>query len=271
MFFKIFISFLSCCHLWASGSMVKSKTLQIKVSSVSHRALQSVYDRFLKDGKVDYLGLKKNRKLLDSYLKKIAYLDGSQLERNDLLALYLNVYNAFTLQVIIDHYPFKVTNRSKPKESILQIPRVWDDYTIDISGELLSLNELEHQKIRKFQDPRVHFAMVCGANSCPKLQGQAFTKKNINSLLNKSRDEFLDNPQNYHYCKDCKTIRLSTIFKWFSQDFKKFYKKETRRYQKSSGVIGFIIDRMPKDLREHFLKKQPKIVYSNYDWHLNKQ
>lgn len=271
MLHTIIVIFICINATWSSGSMTKKKSYHVKVNTTSHKRLQKVYDQYLVDGKVDYIALKKNRDNLDKYLEQMAYIDLSTMNRNETLALYLNIYNAYTLQLVIDHYPMKVTDRSKPKESILQIPRVWDDFMIDISNELMSLNELEHKHIRKFQDPRVHFAMVCAAQSCPKIQSRVFTAKSLNSQLNKARDEFLKDPVNYHYCKDCKTIRLSKIFEWFKEDFQKHYKRETRRYQKSAGVMGFILDRMPKELKSQFLSKKPEVVYSDYDWRLNKQ
>ncbi|MCJ8343944.1 DUF547 domain-containing protein [bacterium] len=269
MKFLIILFFVSMTQVQASSTYFHKKSLPIKTSVFSHDLLEKVYQKYVKNGHVNYSSLSKDSKDLDEYIKLLAFVDLSPMSRNEKLAFYINAYNAYTLQVIVQNYPLKVTNRNAPKKSILQIPRVWDEYKTVVADETLSLNQIEHQKIRKFQDPRVHFLMVCAAKSCPKLPSVAFTKENIEENLEKSTKEFLNDSSKVHYCENCDEIKLSKIFEWFPHDFKKFYLPSMKRYHKLSGVITFIYQRMPKKLQKQFLKKKPKITYFEYDWTLN--
>jgi uncharacterized membrane protein YdjX (TVP38/TMEM64 family) len=114
-------------------------------------------------GFVDYKSLTVEATVLDGYLKTIANADFEVLGRDEKLAFLINAYNAFTLRLILDRYPVS---------SIKDIPSAdrWDAVRWVLAGQTVSLNQVEHERIRQhFAEPRIHFALVCAAVGCPPL------------------------------------------------------------------------------------------------------
>ena len=209
----------------------------------------SSFDQLLKqhvslDGKVDYKGFQKNRKSFDQYLNQIQNVkstaDWSEKER---LAFYINAYNAFTIQLILDHYPVK---------SINEIAQPWDKKFFSLEGKKLSLNFLEHEILRKkFSEPRIHFAIVCASFSCPQLRNEAFSADRLEIQLNEQTRKFLADPDKNILSQE--KAEISQLFSWFKDDF-----------SKKGSVIDFI-----NQYSEIKLTKKTKIKYLDYNWSLN--
>lgn len=209
--------------------------------------------QLVKDGLVDYASLKRDPYLLNTYLEQVARLDIETFDsfsKNEKLALYLNVYNAFTLEVILWHHPVK---------SIKDIPGVWDKFKVKIAGREFSLNEIEHGILRKqFQEPRIHFALVCASKGCPKLRGGGpFRGIDLSEQLDEQAQEFINDQTKVRLDKESNILYLSSIFKWFKEDF--------------GDVVEFINRYLPQDEREFIKKRNPGIKYLNYDWALNEK
>ncbi len=149
----------------------------------------SVFDELLRkhvdgDGWVDYEGLRAEVAALDAYVASLANAPFADLDRNEKLALLINAYNAFTLRLILDHYPVG---------SIKDIPSAkrWDAQRWRLGTMTLSLHQIEHEQIRpKFAEPRIHFALVCAAIGCPKLRNEAYRAGRIDEQLGTGRDHF---------------------------------------------------------------------------------
>ncbi|MHC4215019.1 MAG: DUF547 domain-containing protein, partial [Planctomycetota bacterium] len=149
------------------------------------------YARVLKkyvdaNGMVNYKGLKKDRGRLDAYVGSIASLKRKSYDKwndKDKIAFWLNAYNGFTLKSIIDNYPIKSSfwrSRVYPKNSIRQIKGVWTSLKFDVMGSKLSLKHIEHEILRKkFNEPRIHVAMVCAAMGCPPLRNEPYEGKKL--------------------------------------------------------------------------------------------
>lgn len=215
-----------------------------------HSLYAELLNKFVKDGRVNYTGLKSEPYLLDSYFKRVAKLDPQafdSLPRDEKLALYINAYNAFTLKVITDHYPLK---------SIRNIPGVWDKFKVEIAGRKLSLNQIEHEILRKgFKEPRIHFALVCASKGCPKLADEPFNGKNLNEQLEKGSKRFFNDKNKVWFDKDSRTLNISSIFKWFKEDF--------------GDVMKFVTKYLPNEDSRFIQKEKPSIKYLKYDWSLN--
>ena len=214
----------------------------------------NLYDKvlveFVSDGRVDYPALKKNIALLDNYLEEIAQLNPEVLEsasRNEKIAFYINAYNALTLRIITVHYPVK---------SIKDIPGVWDKLKFKVAGRELTLGYLEHEILRKeFKEPRIHFALVCASIGCPELADQPFTGKDLNAQLDKQAQKFINNKSKVRLDRKNNIFYLSSIFKWFKEDF--------------GDVIAFIGRYLPEDEANLISDEYPRIKYLSYDWLLN--
>ena len=174
----------------------------------------SEWDKLLKkhvadNGDVNYKNFKTEAELLNAYIDylstKIPSEDWSKQEK---LAYFINVYNANTIKLILDHYPIK---------SIKDLKNSWSKKIIRIGEEKFSLSEIENKILRKMNEPRIHFAINCASKSCPKLLNVAFTSENVDKLLDKATREFISNPEKNNIKEY--NVQLSKIFQWFKSDF----------------------------------------------------
>jgi len=131
------------------------------------------------NGRVDYKGLKNEKGKLESYLEMLnKNPPAKDWKQEEEMTYWINAYNAFTVKLILDHYPVK---------SIQEIDggKPWDEAFIKIGGKNYSLNNIETDFLRKkFSDPRIHFAINCASQSCPRLLNEAFTPEKIELQLN---------------------------------------------------------------------------------------
>jgi len=125
-------------------------------------------------GMVDYRGLKLQPQALNTYLKFLSGVSEqtfSQWSNQDKIAFWINAYNSLTLKAILDHYPIKSSffrSLKYPKNSIRQIPGVWNKLKFTVNNRPMTLEYIEHKILRaKFNEPRIHMAMVCAAKGCP--------------------------------------------------------------------------------------------------------
>ena len=217
----------------------------------------SLYDRLLKQyvnqGVVDYRGFKNEEAVLDQYLKILEDTDPQKLSRSEQFAFYVNAYNAWTIKLILSAYPG--LKSIKELGGFLSTP--WKKKIARIDGEVLTLDAIEHDLLRKqFKDPRVHFAVNCASQGCPPLRSEPYQGIILNRQLDEMTTAFLNDPaRNY---LDGNTLFVSSIFKWFAEDF-------------NNDIVGYFV----KYAREDFKKRlEPsrdriKIKYLDYDWSLN--
>ena len=195
------------------------------------------------EGNVDYAGIKKNTNDLDNYLNLLGQNPPTDnWTKHEKLAYYINLYNAATVKLIVDHYPIK---------SIKDIPNRWKKKWITVGEETTSLNDIEHEVLRKMNEPRVHFAINCASYSCPKLLNVAFTPQSMERLLSKTAVDFINDKTRNRFGNG--TAQLSKIFKWYKSDF-------TEK--------GKLLDYINQHL-ENPVGKNAKVEYLDYDWSLN--
>ena len=195
--------------------------VQGNVSQVDHGPWQRFLDGYLvasPDGinRVRYSAVSaEDRAALSAYVKAMATLDPRVLTRAAQQAYWINLYNALTVQVVLE-YP--------RKRSILRMGRKllsigpWDDELVRIQGQHLTLNDIEHRILRPlYQDERVHFAVNCASVGCPNLATQAYTTANLELLLNQQMHDYLAHDRGLRL-EDGKLI-ASSIFDWYRVDF----------------------------------------------------
>jgi len=214
-----------------------------------------LHDFVTGEGIVDYTLLSKKPENLDLYISELAKADADSLSNYEYLALMLNAYNAFTLKLIIEH---------KGIESIKDISsgKRWDDKRWNVGDKTLSLNEIEHDIIRKrYGEPLVHFALVCAAKSCPKLRNEPFTGSKLLSQLKDQASHFFSKQQNFRWDADSNKVYLSEILDWFRYDF-----AENER-----GVVEYAVNYIDPQAAEGIKgsNENIKIKYISYDWSLN--
>ena len=145
----------------------------------------SPWDAFLKKyvnekGEVDYAAVKKDPSMLNAFFELFSDEGPAGFNvtwpREEMIAFWMNVYNAAVVKLIVEHYPVK---------NIQQIPSVWDITTVHIGKKAqFSLNDIRMKQLMlKYRDEKIHLALSCGARGCPQLQRQAFTGANVEGLL----------------------------------------------------------------------------------------
>ena len=199
-------------------------------------------------GFVDYKSLKKNEGKLDTYL---AYLEKTSPEKSwsadKEKAFWINVYNAYTLKIILDNYPLKSITKISNKGKT-----AWKTPFVKVGGKTYTLDHVEHEILRKkFSDPRIHVGVNCASGSCPKLGNLAFTEDNVDSELERLMKEFINDSTRNKL--SAKKVEISEIFNWFKGDF---------------TANGSVIDYINKYANTP-VNKKAKIKYLTYDWSLN--
>lgn len=208
-------------------------------------------------GQVDYNGIKKDPWFAEQ-IQKIETANLKDLDYNDEFAFWLNAYNLTTIKAVL--LELERTPQWKGILSLYSFRFVNFFYLrkYKIANKMMSLTHLENKILRKrFQDPRIHFAINCGSNSCPFLPDRLFIGANLDELLDSLTTFFINDPNNVSYDEKSNNLTLNTIFKWYRKDFKAV-----------GGAVEFI-KKYQKDLAEKL--NQPKIKYFRYDWGLNSQ
>ncbi len=232
-------------------------------------------------GMVDYEGLKAHREKLDAFATALATLDPTvydQWTEKQKLAFWINAYNALTLQTIINHYPIQSSlfeSLLYPKNSIRQISGVWDELQFAVMGQKMTLDHIEHENLRKnFNEPRIHMALVCAAMGCPPLRNEPYVGDRLDAQLDDQTRRFLQNPQKFRIDPVNGRVYLSSIFKWFGQDFIKKYGTDEKFAGKSDAeraVLNFISGYVDEDIAKYLATGKYDVEYLDYDWSLNEQ
>ena len=219
--------------------------------------LLSKHVRWISDGyasQVDYAGFKKDRAELKKYLKQLSSVsirDFNSYSRDQRLAFLINSYNAFTIELILTKYP--EIESIKDLGSIFTSP--WKIKFFTLLGKKRHLDEIEHDMIRRpgvYDEPRIHYAVVCAAIGCPGIRNEAFTAGKLENQLEDSLKRFLSDKSRNRYNRDSGEIEISKIFKWYRGEFE----------QNRDGLRGFLGRYADGELPE-------KISYQRYDWSLN--
>jgi len=195
------------------------------------------------EGNVNYKGFKNDHLALKDY---IAALGDNQPEqgwtKEDKLAYWINAYNAMTVDLIVRNYPIK---------SIKDIDKPWEQRLWQLGAKWYNLDEIEHQILRKMNEPRIHFGIVCASYSCPKLLNEAFTPTALEDQLSKATRDFLSDTKRNIISKN--EIKLSKIFQWFAKDFKQ-----------NGSLIDFL-----NPYTEVTIASNAKKKFMDYNWALN--
>ncbi|MHC4444023.1 MAG: DUF547 domain-containing protein [Planctomycetota bacterium] len=230
------------------------------ISGVDHKLWDYLLKRYLKKGLVDYHGLGEDE-LFRIYLQQLSKARPEKLSADsDRLALLCNAYNALVVSGVIRH---RITERVTDFK--LKGVQFFDVAEYRLAGKMVSLNHIEHKMIRaRHKDPRVHMALVCAAQSCPSLRVEAYTGRRLDKQLEEQARLFANNPQHVGYDTKNKTLHLNPILKWFGRDF-----------DSAGGYLKFLVKRANDARLKNALQQaaagKVKIVFSKYDWSLNKQ
>lgn len=215
----------------------------------SHGLFSPVLSAHVRDGVVDYTALRKTPAPLDDY---IATLESTcvplfeKLPREDKLAFLINGYNAAVLRLVLAHPGVgsieKMEGGQAFKKPVIQLGPF-----IGSAEPMVSLDALE-TAIRKLGEPRIHFALVCAAKSCPKLRSEPYTGATLDKQLEAQTKSFLESPHGVVVEKGGAVVKVSKLFEWYATDFggvRKFLGRYRPELAADSG--GYQIAFLPYD------------------------
>jgi len=211
-----------------------------------------------KDGinRVDYQAVTSgDRRLLDDYLDRLTQTEVRSLSPDVQMPLWINLYNALTVQLVLDNYP--VDSIKDISFGFLSFGGPWKEKLVTVEGKELSLNDIEHRILRPiWKDPRIHYAVNCASLGCPNLQPVAFTAQNTEDLLNKGAREYINHPRGVSV--EGGRLVVSSIYDWFQEDFG----------GDDAGVIEHLMHYARPELQKK-LQGFEDIDGDRYDWSLN--
>ena len=234
-----------------------------------HALFSRVLKKHVRRGLVDYKGIKKNPSF-KAYIQQLEKTNPSKIKgQARQLAFWINVYNAYTLKLIIDHYPLKSITDLHAGGSlwfgVATGKTIWKKWKFSLYAKKYTLDQVEHEIIRvKFKEPRIHAALVCAAKSCPPLRSEAYEGKKLERQLKGQMRQWLGNRKLNRFSAKEKKLYLSKIFDWFEGDFT------------ASGktLLEFLLPYLPSQSQKEIRKlglSEVKISHLNYDWSLNER
>ena len=210
---------------------------------------------------MDYASLKaRDARALQALRQELGRVNVSALNRNEQLAYWINVYNVNVVATVMEAYPVE-SIRDISTDLIIRL-NVFKKERVPFAGALLSLDEVEHEKIRKgFGDARIHFAVNCAARSCPPIRPEAFTGEKLQAQLDDQTRRFLNGPHGVRFERDGSELTITTtkIMDWFGEDF-----------DAAGGKVAFI-RRFVRPDKQRLIAQATEIdvEYDDYDWALN--
>jgi len=237
---------------------------QISVDQIDHRAWNTLLAKYVDDqGLVNYEAWKASQTdvtALDSYLQSLSRADPQrQAAREAKLAFWINAYNAVTVRGILREYP--TTSIRNHTAKVIGY-NIWDDLLLHVGARQYSLNQMEHDVLRKMGEPRIHFAIVCASIGCPPLRNEAYEPARLDTQLSGNARRFFAQRRNFAYDAAHNTIWVSSIMKWFANDFG----------ADSAAQMARIAPYLPDEhARRLATSGAASVTYLEYNWKLNDQ
>ena len=249
--------FLNILALLYFGSVAQSQTgenVDVR-SGINHDDFDRLLKKYVNEqGLVNYGAWKQNEadlSALDEYLRQFAPRLDNPAQGNEKAAALVNGYNAFTLRWILSNYP---------TESVWQLKDSFSGKRNEIGGRKVSLDDIEHGALRPSIGYRAHAVLVCAARSCPPLQRFAYTADKFEEQNDRTYQAWLARADLNKFLPNEKKVDISSIFKWFKQDF-----------DKTGGVPKILGHYAPQSVREFAAGGKYDTKYLPYDWGLNDQ
>jgi Protein of unknown function, DUF547 len=266
------IAVLAGCASIPPLAQNQSQTTELPVASsapLSYADYGTVLRTYVNaDGLVDYPALQANPQVLKDFIVQLGSVSPDTYvawSKNEKIAFLINAYNAITLESIVNQNPLK--------GSIKDIFGVWNFRKHTVMGRSLTLDNIEHDILRKdFQEPRIHAALVCAAISCPPLRQEPYTGENLDKQLDDQVRKWLSS-QGLRIDRTQNRVSVSSIFKWFGEDWQKTYAANDKFVgnEKERAVLNFISNYVSPEDKNYLEQGDYKLEYLNYDWLLNKQ
>ncbi len=267
------VALLAGCTNSATLAPSNSQTAQTAVTtaaSLDYKDYETILRSYVNDaGLVDYLALQANAQPLEDFVAKLGAISPSSYDawsEPDKIAFLINAYNAITLESIIKQRPLK--------GSIKDIFGVWNFNKHQVAGKSLTLDNIEHDILRKdFQEPRIHAALVCAAISCPLLRQEPYRGERLNEQLEDQVNQWLSSDHGLKIDRTQNKVAISALFKWFGEDWQAKYNSSDKftGSDKERAALNFISRYVSSEDRDYLAAGNYQVEYLDYDWSLNRQ
>ena len=240
-----------------------------------HRPLDEILDMNVRDGLVYYRALKSTRGRLDHYVASLnvpaaTYTGWSKPQQ---MAFWVDAYNAFVLETVIDHYPLHGTAQGAPSNSIRQIPGAFEKTTWRAAGRAVTLDAIENTILPQFNEPRLYLALGRGAVGSGRLRSEAYTAQRLDKQLADIQAEFVTNRLMLAIDRSNGTMVVSPIVSWHDQAFIAAYQTTDPVFATRSpierAIVAFITPSLLPLEKEFVQQNRFKVTFGTMDWHLN--
>jgi hypothetical protein len=240
-----------------------------------HSPLDEILDANVRDGLVYYRTLKSTRGRLDRYTQSLnvpaaTYAGWSKAQQ---MAFWVDAYNAFVLETVIDHYPIHGTAQGAPSSSIRQIPGAFDRKTWHAAGRAVTLDAIEKTILPEFKEPRLYLALGRGAIGSGRLRSEAYTADRLEKQLDSIQAEFVTIREMLQIDRDNQTIVVTPIVSWHDQEFIAVYDKADPVFAARSpierAIVAFIAPNLLPLAKEFVPQNRFMVTFGTFDWHLN--
>ncbi len=231
-----------------------------------HSAFDALLRAHVRNGLVDYDAFK-NAPEFRAYLDRLAAADPASLGRAEQLALWINAYNAYTIQLINKHDERRSIRNINKSFGFVKAYGPWQEKLAAVGGRAYGLDEIEQDILRKrYREPRIHFALVCAARGCPPLRGEAYAGARLDAQLDdQARAFLLRSPAKNRVDVAARTVHLSPIFVGFRDYIKDFGGSE-------AAVGRYVARYFPPGPERQLLESGAfAVAKTPYDWTLNSQ
>jgi hypothetical protein len=257
-----------------------------RAQAFDHATLDTVLALYVQDSRVDYTALKFGRQTLDRYLEQLARVAADEFAswpEAEQIAYLINAYNAYVLETVVDHYPIagsgflkKLTSPSRfglPESSIRHVDGVFDRIRHEVAGTEMTLDEIETAALcAKYNEPRIHFALVRAAVGSPPLREEAYRGARLDEQLDDQGRRFLNDPRQNRFEIERRQVHLSKIFDWYGEDFEQFATESGYRHDtKINGVLSFVSRYLMERVTSFLATGDYRVRFESYDWTLNDQ
>lgn len=158
-----------------------------------------------------------DRTSLADYVARLEATPVSRLNHPQQLAFWINLYNALTVSVVLDHFPVASIRDIDISPGLLA-DGPWGRKLATVEDQPVSLDDIEHRILRPvWKDPRIHYAVNCASLGCPNLQLTAFTAENADTLLTQAARDYVNHPRGVSTGDG--PLIVSSLFDWYRDDF----------------------------------------------------
>ena len=241
-----------------------------------HQPFDQILDLQVRDGLVYYRALKSERGRLDRYVASLDVPAATydRWSRDQQVAFWINAYNAFVLQAVIDHYPIRGKAPAYPASSIRQIPGAFERTKHRAAGRSVTLDEIEKTILPAFKEPRAYLALGRGAVGSGRLRSEAYTGERLSTQLNAVQAEFVGERAMLAIDRTGDQVTVTPVVSWHESEFVAAYDKGAdgpfaQRSPIERALVAFIQPHLLPLEREFVQKNTFRVTYHAFDWRLN--